>query len=67
MHLGGGSSNLANVRRPRAAAASDDLCASRKPLRGFYSVGFRVAEAGPATGLGVPALAGVGIDDDGFV
>lgn len=48
-----------------AAAAADNLGAGVEPFRGEGSIGFRVIVAGPAAGLGIPIVAGVGADEDG--
>ena len=61
-----GVCDLADMRRTCAAAAADDLGTGGEPFRGERSIGFRVVVPGPAAALGVPILAGVGIDNDGF-
>src|ERR1039458_2982584 len=49
-----------------AAAATDQLRSGCEPFFCEGSKAGGIAFAGPAAGLGVPAFAGVGIDDDGL-
>ena len=57
----------ADVCGTGAAAAADDLRASGEPLGCACAEVFRICGSYPAARGGVPALAGVWIDEDGFV
>src|SRR6266568_2637769 len=54
------------MRRAGAAAAANDLRAGGEPLGGHFSEVCGIARASPAACIGIPAFAGVGIDDDGL-
>src|SRR5580692_10935104 len=56
--------NKTNVFRPRPAAPSDDVRPGGEPFDRIAPKACRVTGSGPATSLGIPDFAGVGVDDD---
>src|SRR5580698_2583780 len=63
-HSGQCIADGADMLRAGAAAASDDLCPGGRPCAGKPAKVPSVRGSGPATVFGVPAFAGVGVDDN---